>query len=268
MPTRPPSSSGLGHHPFKVAARVRIPLGVRRNCVEYISGPVVKSGVHAGLSSRRSRVQVPSGPQQRATRRRKMASGFSVGQPIPNTGVERQIRCQHGRVAQLAEHTPEKRGVTGSTPVSTTIPTISAPTVPISRTYDALVATRAATPASPTTPGATRALPVLLDPGLHHQLRPLQTPPHHLVAQRQTQQPGQPHPRLQPPSHQNPQQRLDHRTRTPPRTHPATPRRHHPHHRTTQPTNRRLTRNGQVPASPRRRNVSRASSASDERRQH
>ena len=27
---RPPSSSGLGHHPFKVAARVRIPLGVRR----------------------------------------------------------------------------------------------------------------------------------------------------------------------------------------------------------------------------------------------
>ena len=24
----PPSSSGLGHHPFKVAARVRIPLGV------------------------------------------------------------------------------------------------------------------------------------------------------------------------------------------------------------------------------------------------
>ena len=27
---------------------------------------------------------------------------------------------RHGRVAQLAEHTPEKRGVTGSTPVSTT----------------------------------------------------------------------------------------------------------------------------------------------------
>jgi hypothetical protein len=26
---RPPSSSGLGHHPLKVAARVRIPLGVR-----------------------------------------------------------------------------------------------------------------------------------------------------------------------------------------------------------------------------------------------
>ena len=26
---KPPSSSGLGHHPFKVVARVRIPLGVR-----------------------------------------------------------------------------------------------------------------------------------------------------------------------------------------------------------------------------------------------
>jgi predicted transcriptional regulator of viral defense system len=30
MQCRPPSSSGLGHHPFKVAARVRIPLGVLR----------------------------------------------------------------------------------------------------------------------------------------------------------------------------------------------------------------------------------------------
>jgi hypothetical protein len=30
-------------------------------------------------------------------------------------------RIANGRVAQLAEHTPEKRGVTGSTPVSTTI---------------------------------------------------------------------------------------------------------------------------------------------------
>ena len=33
---RPPSSSGLGHHPFKVAARVRIPLGVRRVSVIHI----------------------------------------------------------------------------------------------------------------------------------------------------------------------------------------------------------------------------------------
>ncbi len=54
-------------------------------------GPVVQLGVHAGLSSRRSRVQIPSGP------------------PV-----------SHGRVAQLAERAPEKREVTGSTPVPTT----------------------------------------------------------------------------------------------------------------------------------------------------
>ena len=40
----PPSSSGLGHHPFKVAARVRIPLGVREIKQGRTSqfGPVVK----------------------------------------------------------------------------------------------------------------------------------------------------------------------------------------------------------------------------------
>ena len=44
----PPSSSGLGHHPFKVAARVRIPLGVQHiDLVVGLSGglprgPVVK----------------------------------------------------------------------------------------------------------------------------------------------------------------------------------------------------------------------------------
>ena len=53
-------------------------------------------GVHAALSRRRSRVQIPSGP---------------LGVPRDN---------EPGRVAQLVEHTPEKRGVTGSTPVSTT----------------------------------------------------------------------------------------------------------------------------------------------------
>ena len=37
----PPSSSGLGHHPFKVAARVRIPLGVPRPRGQ-TRGPVVK----------------------------------------------------------------------------------------------------------------------------------------------------------------------------------------------------------------------------------
>ena len=57
----PPSSSGLGHRPFTPAARVRIPLGVQQQQVSH-HGPVVQFGVHAGLSRRRSRVQIPSGP--------------------------------------------------------------------------------------------------------------------------------------------------------------------------------------------------------------
>ena len=56
---------------------------------------MVQFGVHAGLSRRRSRVQIPSGP------------------PTPRS---RDL----GRVAQLAERPPEKRKVTGSTPVPTT----------------------------------------------------------------------------------------------------------------------------------------------------
>ncbi len=45
------------------------------------------------------------------------------------------------------------------------------------------------------------------------------------------------------PPHQDPPRRLDHRTRTPPRTHPHPPRRQHPHHRPTPtPTTRRLIR--------------------------
>ena len=62
-----------------------------------LRGPVVQFGVHAGLSSRRSRVQIPSGP------------------PLPLF-----VRALRGRVAQLAERAPEKREVTGSTPVPTT----------------------------------------------------------------------------------------------------------------------------------------------------
>src|SRR5688572_16981082 len=59
------------------------------------SGPVVQFGVHAALSRRRSRVQISSGPRE------------------PHTGSP-------GRVAQLAEHAPEKRGVAGSTPAPAT----------------------------------------------------------------------------------------------------------------------------------------------------
>jgi hypothetical protein len=59
-------------------------------------GPVVQFGVHAGLSSRRSRVQIPSGPQP-------LTSGI-----------------HNGRVAQSVERAPEKREVAGSMPAPTT----------------------------------------------------------------------------------------------------------------------------------------------------
>ena len=98
----PPSSSGLGRRPFKAVTRVRIPLGVRR---QQDLGPVVQFGVHAGLSSRRPRVQIPSGPPSSPSGRRPPSPSGAAG---------------HGRVAQLAERPPEKRKVTGSTPVPTT----------------------------------------------------------------------------------------------------------------------------------------------------
>ncbi len=49
-----------------------------------MSGPVVKSGVHAGLSSRRSRVQIPSGP---------LAGRFmfTVERQLATITVERQL---------------------------------------------------------------------------------------------------------------------------------------------------------------------------------
>ena len=59
-------------------------------------------GVHAALSRRRSRVQIPSGPP-------------------PSSHPPRAGRAWlPGRVAQLVERAPEKREVTGSTPVPTT----------------------------------------------------------------------------------------------------------------------------------------------------
>ena len=62
-PSAPPSSSGLGHRPFKAAARVRIPLGARAGYGCTARGPVEQLGVLATLSRWRSRVQIPSGPQ-------------------------------------------------------------------------------------------------------------------------------------------------------------------------------------------------------------
>jgi hypothetical protein len=65
-------------------------------------GPVVQLGVHAALSRRRSRVQIPSGP-------------------LPSSDPLQAARTRlPGRVAQLVERAPEKREVTGSTPVPTT----------------------------------------------------------------------------------------------------------------------------------------------------
>ena len=95
--------------------------------------------------------------------------------------------------------------------------------------------------AAPSTP---RPLPRLCHPRVHRRLRPLQTPPHHLVAQRRPHRPRQSPAGLQPPPHEDPPRRMGHRARPQPRTHPATPRRQRPHHRATQPTNRRLTHPG------------------------
>ena len=68
----------------------------------------MQPGVHAGLSSRRSRVQIPSGPPNDPRWRGSASIRAGNG------------RLDHGRIAQLVERTPEKREVTGSTPVPTT----------------------------------------------------------------------------------------------------------------------------------------------------
>ena len=48
----PPSSSGLGHHPFKVATRIRIPLGAPRMSEQFEVRPLVLYARHGrGLLS-------------------------------------------------------------------------------------------------------------------------------------------------------------------------------------------------------------------------
>src|SRR6266702_463170 len=80
----PPSSSGLGHRPFKAAARVRIPLGAPPAASRLKHGPVEQLGVLATLSRWRSRVQIPSGPLRpaglRAVRRGAGPAGAGRGQ--------------------------------------------------------------------------------------------------------------------------------------------------------------------------------------------
>jgi hypothetical protein len=88
MSVEPPSSSGLGHRPFKAAARVRIPLGARWGpSLAAVHGPVEQLGVLATLSRWRSRVQIPSGPP-----------GSAAGFP---TGQVRDAGSGLGQVAQL-----------------------------------------------------------------------------------------------------------------------------------------------------------------------
>ena len=123
----PPSSSGRGHHPFKVAARVRIPLGVR-HIHHWSRGEV--------WSSRR-----PVKPE--------VAGSSPVG--TANTADEcRPHPPSHGRVAQSAERPPEKRKVPGSTPGSTT--TTRASSEPLS--VDWREVDSSSIPRNPTRPAA------------------------------------------------------------------------------------------------------------------
>ena len=96
MSVEPPSSSGLGHRPFKAAARVRIPLGARWVPPGTTHGPVEQLGVLATLSRWRSRVQIPSGPLS-------SAPGISrVEEPWParsGSSVGTSVRLKSGRSA-------------------------------------------------------------------------------------------------------------------------------------------------------------------------
>ncbi len=83
----------------------------------------MQPGVHAGLSSRRSRVQIPSGPLSFESRvvwsgcRSPSVCGATVPLAAIWSGPGNRAS---GRVAQLVERAPEKREVTGSMPVPTT----------------------------------------------------------------------------------------------------------------------------------------------------
>src|SRR3954452_4058532 len=111
----PSSSSGPGRRPFKAVARVRIPLGARRDAVRgrVATRKVLWSSLECtppcqgggrGFKSRQDR----SGVTPAAAREAKPTGGGGA------------VSARHGRIAQLAEHAPEKRGVTGSTPVPAT----------------------------------------------------------------------------------------------------------------------------------------------------
>ena len=84
---RPPSSSGLGHRPFKAAARVRIPLGALLTHPVSTHGPVEQlvssppcQGGGRGFKSRQDRSAESAGSQVR--RAAQARSGSSVGMSV------------------------------------------------------------------------------------------------------------------------------------------------------------------------------------------
>jgi hypothetical protein len=106
--SRPPSSSGLGLRPFTAAARVRIPLGVRRDAdyglgrslleVLIDQGPVAQlvsappcHGGGRGFKSRRGR-QTRAGPQ--SLEFEGLGSGLLFG---PGSSVGTSVRLKSGR---------------------------------------------------------------------------------------------------------------------------------------------------------------------------
>ena len=89
---RPPSSSGLGHRPFKAEARVRIPLGARHHHI------CARRGV------RSSSPPCQGGDRGIEARRARWASESETA------------RSPVGEVAQLVEHAAENRGVGGPIP--------------------------------------------------------------------------------------------------------------------------------------------------------
>jgi hypothetical protein len=97
----PPSSSGPGRRPFKAVTGIRTPLGA-------LSALQDPAPAHLVLWC--SLECTP--PCQGGGR------GFKSRQDRGRPSLRR--RSSRGRVAQSAEHAPEKRGVTGSTPVPAT----------------------------------------------------------------------------------------------------------------------------------------------------
>ena len=95
----PPSSSGPGRRPFKAVTGIRTPLGAPAPCR---SVPVTAWSCGAVWSARRP------------------VKAEAAGSNPVRTAGRAAVLVRHGRVAQSAEHTPEKRGVTGSTPVPAT----------------------------------------------------------------------------------------------------------------------------------------------------